>query len=358
MPLRRLGFARWVSAVPSGGNRYDDEVAAGLRDLGVDVAEYTVPGPWPVVDRAEGRRLAELLLGEQDWLIDNILAAGAPSAIAAAHAAGCRVTVLVHYFPADEIGWSRTERDRLASAEGRALAAADGIIATSRWTAAEVRTRYGIPGAAVAVPGVDPAPCSPPLAPGEPPYLLWLGRITRTKDPLTLLAALARLRDLGWTARVIGPDSVDPTYTGVLRAAIERSGLDDRVAQLGSRTGPELEADWADGQLLVSTSRVEPYGMVVTEALARGIPSVVPAGTGAVEAQQAGRSHRQAGPAGGTFPSGDAEALALVLRGWLTDPRRRHRWREAALAQRSRLPTWDNTVDAVLAHVSDWSDPG
>ena len=40
--------------------------------------------------------------------------------------------------------------------------------------------------------------------------------------------------------------------------------------------------------------------MVVTEALARGIPSVVTAGTGAVEAQRVGA----------TFPPGDASALA------------------------------------------------
>jgi glycosyltransferase involved in cell wall biosynthesis len=216
--------------------------------------------------------------------------------------------------------------------------------------------RYGIAGVAVAVPGVEPAPCSPPPAPGEPPRLLWLGRITRTKDPLTLVGALARLRDLGWTAWVIGPDRVDPAYTTLVRAAIEQSGLGDRVAQLGSRCGPELEADWAGGQLLISTSRVEPYGMVVTEALARGIPSVVPAGTGAVEAQRSGAAGRRR--AGGTFPSGDDHELAAVLRGWLTDSRRRRRWRSAAIAQRSRLPTWRTTVEAVLANLSELSEPG
>ncbi len=120
MLRRRVGFARWTSAVPSGGNRYDDEVVAGLRGLGIDVAECVVPGSWPRVGAAEGRRLAELLLADQNWLVGNILAAGAPEAIRAVHAAGRRVTVLVHYFPADEIGWSPTERDRLARAEGRA----------------------------------------------------------------------------------------------------------------------------------------------------------------------------------------------------------------------------------------------
>ena len=348
MPLRRLGFARWISAVPSGGNRYDDELAAGLRALGIDVREYAVPGRWPRVDHAARRPLGELLLGERDWLVDNILAAGAPEAIAAAEVAGRHVTVLVHYFPADEIGWTRTERDRLATAEGEALTAAAGTIATSGWTAAQLRARYTVAGATVAVPGVAAAPRSPGTAPDRPPRLLWLGRITRTKDPLTLVSALARVGDLRWTARVIGADTVDPPYTRLLRAEIERSGLTGRVAQLGPRTGAELAVEWAAGHLLISTSRVEPYGMVVTEALARGIPSVVPAGTGAVEAQRTGLSDPEARAAGDTFPPGDADALAAVVRGWLTDRRRQRQWREAAIEQRLRLPTWRATAATVL----------
>ena len=351
MPLRRLGFARWISPVPSGGNRYDDELAAGLRDLGIDVREYAVPGPWPVADRAGRRRLADLLRAEQDWLMDNILAAGAPEAVSAGRVAGRRITVLVHYFPADEIGWTATERDRLVAAEAEALTAAHGTVATSGWTAGQVRTRYGIAGTTVAVPGVAPARCSPPPAPARPPRLLWLGRITRTKDPLTLVAALAQLHDLSWTARVIGPDTIDPLYTRSVRAAIDRSGLGRRVAQVGPRTGPDLAAEWAAGHLLVSTSRVEPYGMVVTEALARGIPSVVTAGTGAVEAQRAGLSDPEVRPAGETFAPGDAEGLAAALHGWLADPMRQRRWREAAVQQRSHLPTWRATAEAVLAQL-------
>jgi glycosyltransferase involved in cell wall biosynthesis len=283
--------------------------------------------------------------------VDNILATGAPEAIAAARAAGRRITVLVHYFPADEVGLTPADRRRLASAEAQALTAADGVVATCGWTAAELRTRYGIASSAVAVPGVESAPCSPPPAPGRPPRLLWLGRITRTKDPVTLVEALARLHDLSWTARIIGPDTIDPSYSRMVRSAIGRTDLSGRIALLGPRTGSALAAEWAAGHLLISTSRVEPYGMVVTEALAHGIPSVVPAGTGAVEAQRTGLTQSGLEPPGGTFFPGDADELAAVLRDWLTDPRRQRRWREAALAQRSRLPTWRTTAKAVLAQL-------
>ena len=348
MSLGRLGFARWVSDVPSGGNRYDDEVAAGLAELGVDVATYTVDGPWPLVDESRRRRFAETLTAEADWLVDNILAAGAPEAVYAARAAGRRVTLLVHYFPADELGWTTAERDRLTAAEAEALAAATGTIATSRWTAGQVQARYGVTRTAVAVPGVEPTRLATGSPPGTPAQLLWLGRITRTKDPLTLVRALARLDDLAWTARVVGPGAIDPWYTRQVQAEVDRANLADRVGLLGSRTGSDLEAEWDSTDLLVLTSRVEPYGMVVTEALARGIPSLVTSGTGAVEAQGAG---------GGVFPVGDDEALAAMLRRWLTDPELRQQWRAAAERQRSHLPTWRSTAAAVLTSLTSASGP-
>jgi glycosyltransferase involved in cell wall biosynthesis len=338
VPLGRLGFARWRSDVPSGGNRYDDELAAGLLRLGLDVREYPVAGRWPVPDEAARRGFTKTLTAERDWLVDNILAAGAPEAISGATAAGRRVAVLVHYFPADELGWTPAARDRVAAAEAAAVTAAHTVIANSGWTAAQIAARYGRSDSVVAVPGVAPAPLSPGSAAGQPPRLLWLGRLTRTKDPLTLVKALDRLADLDWTARVVGPDTIDHPFTREVRAAAADAGLTDRVGLTGARTGSDLELEWTAADLLVLTSRVEPYGMVVTEALARGIPSLVTAGTGAVEAQRVG----------GLFRPGDAGELAEVLRSWLTQPAQRRDWREAALSQRRALPTWDQTAESVL----------
>ena len=336
MTRRRMGFARWRSQLPSGGNRYDEELATGLEALGMDVHEYPVSGSWPVPEQHDRQRIAEMLTSENDWMIGNIVGSAVPEAIATAVAAGRRVTMVVHYFPADDPGLSSTDRERLAASERLAVHAASTIVATSAWAAGEVSRRYGRDDAVVAVPGVDPANLALGSAPaGQPPMLLWLGRLTRAKDPRTFVDALARLQDLDWTAHLVGPDSLDEDLNRTVRDRIAETGLAGRVDVPGSRVGEALEAVWARTDLLVHTSRSETYGMVVSEALARGIPSIVASGTGAVEAQGVGEM----------FPPGDVAALADALRVWLGDPALQRRWRAEAADLRAHLPTWQRTVE-------------
>ncbi|WP_153505036.1 glycosyltransferase family 4 protein [Cumulibacter manganitolerans] len=337
------GFARWRSDVPSGGNRYDEELVAGLHRLGVPLREYAVTGPWPLPGPDDRRRLDAVLGAERNWLLNNIVGSAAPDAIKAAVAAGARVTLLMHYFPADDPALPAPDRARLAVTEADAVATSGAVVVTSGWAAAEVARRYGRDDAVVAPPGVDaaaPAPGS--VARGRAPTLLWLGSLTPTKDPLTFVAALARLRALEWTALIVGPDAAHPMLTQQVRRRIDDAGLAGRIRLLGPRTGAALDDVWDGADLLVHTSWFETYGMVVAEALARGIPSIVASGTGAVEAQ---------GP-GGTFPPGDDAALAAALRGWLEDADQRGRWRAGALRDRMRLPGWEATARIVASALS------
>lgn len=338
--MTRVGFLRWRSALASGGNRYDEEISARLRALGLDLHEYAVPGSWPEPGPNDRQQLLAVLAAERDWLIGNIVGSAAPEVIAAAVTAGRRVSLLMHYFPADDPSLTASEQERVAAAEARAVEAASTILVTSVWAAAEVGARYGRTDTVVAAPGVAPADLAPgSSAGGRPPQLLWLGRLTRTKDPLTFVDALTRVQDLDWDARLVGPVTVDENVSRAVRARITQIGLDARVAVPGPCDGTALEAVWARTDLLVHTSRAETFGMVVSEALARGIPSVVPSGTGAAEAQRVGA----------TFPPGDPVALADALRTWLRDPRLRHRWRAKAADLRGLLPTWDATARIVYA---------
>lgn len=150
---------------------------------------------------------------------------------------------------------------------------------------------------------------------------------------------MSRLQDFEWTAQLVGSDKVDDDLSREVRERIDQAGLSYRVTVLGQRSGDALASVWAKADLLVHTSRTETYGMVITEALARGIPAIVPAGTGAVEAQGVGES----------FPPGDADALSAVLHGWLSDPELRQRWRDEAEKLRLQLPTWADTARIVAA---------
>ena len=333
--IPRIDFARWRSDVASGGNRYDDELAAGLRARGLDLREHLVTGPWPIPKEREREQFADMLGVEQDWLVDNIVGSAAPGAIASAVSASRRVSLLMHYFPSDDSSLSPRDRDRLAASEAAAVRCASTVVVTSEWAAREVSAGYGRDDAVVAEPGIRPADLAPgSLASGRPAKLLWLSRLTADKDPLTFIEALAQLRDLDWSAQLVGPDSVDESLTRRVHDRIVESGLDGRVEVVGPRHDDALETLWAGTDLLVHTSLAETYGMVISEALARGIPSIVATGTAAVEVQAGGA----------TFPPGSSDALAAELRAWLTDPVRAQRWRAEAAERRVHLPTWEETA--------------
>ena len=113
----------------------------------------------------------------------------------------------------------------------------------------------------------------------------------------------------------------------------------------GPRTGADLDATYAAADLFVLPSRAETYGMVITEALARGLPVLATAVGGVPEALGTAADGTLPGR---LIPPDDPEALAGALRDWLTDPGLRARWRGAARSRRAGLPTWDDTARSLL----------
>ena len=347
-----LGFVTWDRDDPTGGNVYNRAVIAELRTLGVDVRLQELDGPWPDGDASTHLALARALRSTAACLVDGIVACGSPDVIAAAVESGHSVTIVVHLPLGDEFGIGPARRQRYALLESRAVHAASGVLCSSRWAAAELVSRYGRDDVGVAVPGVTPAVASRGSQDSGLPRLVGLASLTPTKDQLTLIRALAQLADLPWTADLIGSDRADPDYAALVRTEIVAAGLSERIMVHGVLVGEALDQKWAAADLLVLTSRVETYGLVVTEALARGIPAVVSAGTGAVEALQEGATPDSAETPGTAVPAADPEGLAAVLRSWLTEPMLRRSWRQAALDRRDTLPGWQQTAEAVVAYLN------
>jgi glycosyltransferase involved in cell wall biosynthesis len=313
--------------VPTGGNVYDLALAEALRAGGDEV----------LVSPCEPHDLPGLL--RRPWrgctLVDGLLACPRPDAVASRD-----VAVLVHMPLALETGLAPRRAAELDRLERTTLHAAATVVTTSHWCARYLGAHHGVADVAVAPPGTEPAPL---VSGSDPPLLVHVAALLPHKDQVGVVSALARLTDLDWRARLAGDDGRDPAYAAAVRAAVREAALTDRVSVTGVL--PRDEA-WDGANLALLPSRVESFGMVVTEALARGVPVVAAEGTGAEEALgQAADGTRP----GVLVPAGDPDALARALRRWLTDVEHRQALRAAALARRTTLEGWDRTASRVRA---------
>ena len=329
---------------PTGGNRYDVALAGAMAELGTKVELRPAAGSWPAATPADQERLGHLLRADVPVLVDGLLACGAPRAVRDATAvsspASAGVHVLVHLPLALESGLSRPVALRRNSLERSALRAATSVLATSQWAAADLRERHGLEAVTVAAPGTDLAPAS---SGSTPPKLLQLAAISPLKNQLTFLEALALIPDLPWTANLTGRLDVDHEYTANVRAAIDRHGLTGRVQLTGPVSGEAWRRIWDGADLLVLPSHTEMWGLVVTEALARGVPAVVGLGTGAQEALATAPDGTLPGAA---VPPDDPVALAAAIRHLLGPGRDLSR--RAARLRRASLRSWRQTAQDVL----------
>ncbi len=191
----------------------------------------------------------------------------------------------------------------------------------------------------VAEPGVDAAPLAPGTAAGD--ALLCVAAVTPDKGHDVLLDALATVTDLSWRCACVGSLDRAPAFADGVRRRARDGGLGDRVGFPGPRTGPELDRAYATADLLVLASHAETYGMVVTEALARGLPVLATEVGGVTEALGHGEDGTRPGL---LVPPGDPAALGAALRAWLGDAELRARLRRAARERRASLRRWPATA--------------
>jgi glycosyltransferase involved in cell wall biosynthesis len=330
----------------SGGNTYDRRMCEVL-----DLRAVPVSGDWPTPDAAARSALDDALAAIPDGsvaLIDGLVACGVPEVVAP-HARRLRFAVLLHLPLADETGLPADRAARLDTLERETLHAVTAVIATSDWAGRRLVDHHALDAERVHVapPGTDPAP----LATGSGTRLLCLASVTPRKGQDVLAEALAGVADLPWTCDCVGSVRRDPAYVATVRDLIARHGLTDRLTLTGPLFDGDLDAAFAETDLLVLPSRGETFGMVVTEALARGIPVL----TTAVDALPDTLGHAPDGGLPGILvPADDVAALTEALRGYLTQEWLRDRLRAAARERRSELADWDAAaarLAGVLAEV-------
>lgn len=310
---------------PSGGNTYDLRLIEGLRELGwtVHLLRVEVAGPTHTAAAA----LAEQHDGSM-VLIDGLVASTL-SEVLVGHSQRLHLVLLVHM-------------PRQNAAEQRVAAACTSVIATSEWTRRWLIDSYHLSEAQIQVvqPGVQAAAMAQPSACGG--RLLCVAAVCKHKGQDVLMHALAGLRGRDWRCSCVGSLDVEPAFSAMVEMLRENGGLGDQVRLLGPLRGRALEAAYQDADLLVLPSLHETYGMVITEALAHGVP-VLASDTGGV---------REALGTAGAMPGilvapGDATALADAIEQWLGDEELRGSLRAAAVGRRQNLRPWSDTAESM-----------
>jgi glycosyltransferase involved in cell wall biosynthesis len=327
---------------PTGGYTYDRRVMELLPDFGVPVSVLTLPGSFPNPtdeDLAETSRLLKTKPPDAVLVVDGLAFGAFPENLLAKLEG--RVIALVHHPLFLETGLAHARKVELKESEEKALRRANHIVVTSRATKRIVTETMGfsIDKVTVAEPGTDPAQRA--TGTGAPLQILSVGAVLPRKGYNLLVEALAPLKYIDWRLTIAGALDRHAQAVETLQKAIQKHGLEDRVTLAGKVVPATLDRHYESTDLFVSASLFEGYGMVLAEAMARGLPMVLAAGGAAAEtAGEAAALHVEAG---------NVAELTTALRRALTDKKLRDRLADAAWEAGRTLPTWHETARRIAA---------
>ncbi len=313
----------------TGGFLYNARMVEGLRTIGVEVEVVVLEGPWPWPTSTDGHAEALSVIEDKSVVVaDGLLWPGLPAPIRSSLCKRCTVWVVVHSLVDKE----QLGVEELAQKEMAALCEAHGWFATSQRTADLISERLGTTVSSVVIPGTEPVLDGPV---GDSTSLLSVGHLIPRKGHDRLLRALSEIKDRVWSLRVVGSPHRDSMHASALYALCDELGLSDRVEFVGECEEHALESEYRRAGLLVHCAHFEAYGMVLSEALSRGLP-VVSTEAGALD-----------GLCSEAVFVVDHENLAHGLCRWLDDGSFRERAREAVGSL--RFPTWEEQVVSLRA---------
>ena len=166
----------------------------------------------------------------------------------------------------------------------------------------------------------------------EDTLLVYVGRLSPEKQVTQLRAALERVP--GTRLALVG----DGPYESELRQYFDGYP----VKFMGRMTGEPLSQAYASGDIFTFASASETFGLVVTEAMAAGLP-VVSSRVGGIP------DVVEEGVTGYTFDVNDVDGLVKGVQAIAADKDNMHRMGEAARAF-AETQTWDAMMDEVIDH--------
>ena len=160
-----------------------------------------------------------------------------------------------------------------------------------------------------------------------------------------LVRALAPLKDRDWRLTVAGPTDRSPEALAALHAAILETGLGDRITLAGPLSQEQLADQYASADAFVTASLYEGYGMVLAEAMARGLPIVCTTGGAAAETVPDDAAIK--------VSPGDERSLSLAVQRMLDDMDLRRRMADASWAAGQKLPRWEDTARIIAGVIEE-----
>lgn len=234
-----------------------------------------------------------------------------------------------------------------SSAQERAFAEADALIAPSRFVAEHLaRLPHGRVRTELVPLGLDPQRCAPPAAARDPHCALYVGRFADLSGTAALWTAIARIAGAVPEARFVVAGGVPENRRAERRwceqwLAQSTPALRARVEFTGWLAPAGLAALYTRAAVLLSPSWVETFGLVVLEGMAHGL-AVVANRSGGVE------DLIEPGVSGILVPPRDGAGLAEAAAALLADPAQARRLGEAARL-RSRQFSWPLLVPRITA---------
>ncbi len=355
-PLRAAFVIPGDIDLPTGGYGYDRRMLALLPAAGVAIRHVVLPGDYPapsVDDLAAGLQVLATLPPDLALLIDGLAFGAMPADVVVRIRQP--IVALCHHPLALEAGLTPAQQAHFQRTETAALALSCHVIATSPMTRNILAADFGVAAnmITVAEPGTDPAQRATGSSAvaqsgtAAPIHLLAVGSIVPRKGYDVLVRALADLTHLDWRLTIAGSDDRSPETTRALRAAIAAAGLAPRITMIGAVGAADLDHLYDAADLFVMPSLFEGYGMVLGEAMARGLPIVCTTG-GAVAETVPDRAALK-------VPPGDADAFRDAVARMLGDKDLRARTADAAWLAGQALPRWTDTahiIADVLAKVA------
>jgi glycosyltransferase involved in cell wall biosynthesis len=329
-------------ALPTGGYVYDRRVLALFDQHGVDASHVALSGAYPDPAREDFHATALAIAKtpkDAVLLFDGLAYAVIPPALIRGF--DRTIVALVHHPLCLEAGLDPERADELRALEIAALAEAQHVIVTSHHTGRSLIEDFAVPAAKVTVaePGTDRSARA--IGSGHAHVqLLAVGSIIPRKGYDVLIEALAALPDRNWHLTIAGAER-DAVTAATVRAAVSDAGLQTKVTFKGAVDEAELAALYAAADIFVMPSLFEGYGMVLTEAMARGLPIVCTTGGAAAETCPDGAALKVA--------PGDAVAFRGALTTLLADPALRAKLSDASWTAAATLPTWDETTRRIAA---------